>query len=230
MSHHQKRFPNETEAYRRARDELLNFEVDLRQRIAKLGELRRALPLGGALKEDYIFQEFDSEENIVSTRFSDLFSKGKNTLLIYSFMYGPQMEQPCPACTSLIDGFSGIIEHLEDRIDVAIIARSPIERIEAFADTRRWKNLRLLSSAENTYNADYFAETEEGVQLPAANVFTRNENGIFHFFNTELLYADLEGHPRHMDLAWPIWNILDMTPEGRGDNWGPKLRYEKLRY
>ena len=223
---HNKRFPNESDEYRRARNVLLEFEVDLRARIDALGKMRRELPPGGALKEDYVFQEMVAGGTIRDVAFSELFAPAKPALFAYSFMFGPDMAQPCPACTSLIDGFSGIAQHLADRINMVVIVKSPIERVMEFAESRPWANIRLLSSANNTYNADYFGENADGVQIPAANVFTQSTQGIHHFFSTELLYADLQGHPRHMDLAWPIWNILDMTPEGRGVDWFPRLDYD----
>jgi predicted dithiol-disulfide oxidoreductase (DUF899 family) len=222
---HDKKFPGESDQYRAARNSLLKQEIDLRQKIEDIGKMRMALPLGGKIKEDYIFRKLinDEEKNI---RLSELFEADKTSLIIYSYMYGPNMDKPCPACTSLIDGFNGTAMHITDRVNLAVVAKSPIKRIVDFTNTRNWVNLHLLSSGNNSYNSDYFAETPDGTQLPACNVFTKAPDGIYHFYSTELLYAPLKGHPRHMDLMWPVWNMLDITPQGRGNDWFPRLSYD----
>ena len=140
-------------------------------------------------------------------------------------MYGPDAEHPCPMCTCFLDGLDRYALHLTQRVNLAVVAKSPIERIHAWAAERGWTRLRLLSSSGNTYNADYLAEDPEGGQMPACNVFTRADDGICHFSAAEVLYAPIKGHPRHVDLLWPIWSFFDLTPEGRG-NWMPKLSYE----
>lgn len=229
---HTNQFPNESDAYREARNELLVAEMALRKQYEEVAKLRRTLPTGGTLKEDYIFdegvQDLSDQNTVKQTRFSELFSQGKNSLIIYSFMYATDAEKPCPACTSILDSFNGIAPHVRDRVNFVVVAKSPIEKIRAWARGRGWKNLRLLSSANNTYNADYFAEHEEWGQMPAINVFNKTENDIHHFYNTELLYAPSEEgqHPRHADFVWPLWNMFDLTPEGRGTDWGPKYTYE----
>ena len=116
---------------------------------------------------------------------------------------------------------------MRDRVNFAVVARSPIERIRAFARERGWRNLRLLSSARNTYNVDYRAENADGAQLPALNVFVRRDGRVHHFYNTELLYTRTEPGQdgRHVDLIWPLWNLFDLTPEGRGTGWYPRLAY-----
>ena len=130
---------------------------------------------------------------------------------------------PCGMCSSILDGLNGNARHIDQRVNFVAVARSPIERILAFARPRGWNSLRLLSSANNTYNADYFGETSEGDQYPMANVFMREGDVIRHFWGTDMLYADLDRQPRHMDLMWPLWNLLDTTPEGRGRDWYPPL-------
>ncbi len=107
------------------------------------------------------------------------------------------------------------------------MAKSPIERIREFARGRGWKNLCLLSSASNSYNNDYQGENEKGSQMPSLNVFVRRNGKISHAYNTELLFAPKEPGQdgRHVDMIWPVWNIFDYTPEGRGTDWSPKLSY-----
>jgi predicted dithiol-disulfide oxidoreductase (DUF899 family) len=221
---HDKRFPGEDTRYRRARNTLLEAELALEEQLRKVCEMRQALPLGGKVAEDYLFDTTD-DGTLRTIRLSELFESGKSSLFLYSLMFGPDDEKPCPACTSLVDGFNGIRQHAEDRINMAIVAKSPIERIAELARSRGWNGLRLLSSAGNTYNRDYFAETPTGAQIPAANIFVQRNGEIRHFYAAEMLYADQPGrHPRHVDRIWPIWNLFDLTPEGRGD-WGPKLAY-----
>jgi predicted dithiol-disulfide oxidoreductase (DUF899 family) len=229
---HQKQFPGEGEAYRKARDELLQMEIDLRKRIEEVAAFRRTLPLGGKLKDEYVFEEgavdLADQVTVKQTRFSELFAKGKQSLIIYSFMYAPEADKPCPMCTSILDGLNGNSPHVNNRVNFAVIAKAPIQKIRSWALSRGWKNLRLLSSLKNTYNADYFAENSEGSQLPALNVFQKTAEGIYHFYNTELLYVPPEKgqNPRHVDLIWPLWNLFDLTPEGRGTSWFPKFSYE----
>ena len=220
-----KRFPNESIEYRQARSRLLRAEVDLRKQIEQVARERRKLPMGGHIKEDYTFKSIIPDGVVKSVRLSELFSPGKGSLIIYSFMYGPQMEEPCPSCTSLIDGFNAVAPHTTQRMNMVIVAKSPIERIMTFARSRGWDRIRFLSSHQNTYNTDYWAESEDGSQLPMVNVFVKRNSTFHHFWGSELLFAEAEGDPRHVDLLWPLWNLLDLTPEGRGTNWNPKLSY-----
>ena len=217
------RFPGETAKYRSARDKLLKSEIALRRQIESVAAQRRKLPPGGALREDYVFDAAGGPVPL-----SSLFAPGKDTLLIYNFMFGPQMAAACPACTSILDGLDGAALHAAQRVNLAIVARSPIDRVLGFARERGWRHLRLLSSAGNTYNRDYHGEDENGDQFPMMNVFTRRGGRMRHAWGTELFFgpADRGQDKRHVDLIWPLWNLLDMTPEGRGTGWWPKLSYE----
>lgn len=221
---HPVRFPGESPEYRAARDTLLRAEVALRERLADVAALRRQLPQGGPLKADYRFESADTAGT--SVRLSELFAPGKSSLIVYSFMFGPDADAPCPMCTSFLDGADAAVPHITQRLNFAVVAKSPAERLRNWKERRGWKNLRLLSSTHNTYNADYFAETPDGRQIPACNVFVSTDDGIRHFYATELLYVSLDGHPRHVDLLWPIWSFFDLTPEGRGTDWNPKLAYD----
>ena len=222
---HAIRYPGESDGYRAARTRLLQAELDLRRQLEAVAALRRELPLGGRVETDYVFEEAtDGEPRPV--RLSELFAPGKRSLVLYSYMYGPAMPEPCPMCTSFLDGIDAYAPHLTQRVNLAVVAKSPANRLRAWASRRGWKGLRLLSSAANSYNRNYVAETPDGQQLPACNVFTRTDDGIFHFWAAEMLYVPTGGHPRHLDLLWPIWNFFDLTPEGRGTDWLPKLTYE----
>lgn len=221
---HEKRYPNETPAYREVRDRLLDEERDLRDRTEAVAQARRSLPLGGPVKEDYVFRE-GSVAGVRDVRLSDLFGE-HDSLLLYSYMYGPQAKAPCVMCTSLLDGLDGQAQHISQRMGIAAVARSDAERLHAWKASRPWPHLRLLSSEANTYNTDYFAETPDGLQWPACNVFVRRDGRIHHWWGAEVLFPEQEGQPRHIDMLWPLWNTLDLTPEGRGTDWYPRLSYE----
>lgn len=229
---HSMRFPNESSDYRSARNSLLDAERELRRDLERVAALRRELPVGGRVAEDYTFEEGGSDphdlETVRRTRLSELFSPGKDTLILYSYMYGPEMKAPCVSCTSILDGLDGEAPHVSQRVNFAVVAKSPLRRIRQFAADRGWRHLRLLSSAHNTYNNDYHGENANGAQIPALNVFVRRNGAIHHFYNTELLYLPSEPGQdgRHVDLIWPLWNLFDYTPDGRGTNWNPKLTYD----
>ena len=154
------RFPNENDEYRAARDRLLQAELALRRQVEEVAALRRKLPGGGEVPQDYVFM---SEKGKV--RLAKLFERG-GTLVAYSFMYGPKMEQACPMCTSFLDGLNGNAQHIAQRTSLVVIAKSPIARILEYARGRGWSNLRLLSSEGTSYNRDYHGENEQESQLP----------------------------------------------------------------
>lgn len=230
MSTHKIRFPGETSTYRAARDKLLDAEIELRRATENVAAQRRTLPLGGEVPQDYAFEEVVGDYGKGKkreVRMSELFARGKDTLILYNFMYGPDMKRPCPLCTSIIDSLDGAAHHIAQRTNMAVVAKSPIERIREFAKERGWRNVRLLSSKGSTYNRDYQGENADGEQMPALNVFVRRNGKIFHSWNSELMFAPPEPGQdfRHVDTIWPLWNLLDMTPDGRGEAWRPKLSY-----
>jgi predicted dithiol-disulfide oxidoreductase (DUF899 family) len=239
-------FPGESAEYRAARDRLLERERNVRREIEAVAAARRELPPGGSVPEDYGLQAAGPNGASTDVKLSELFESGKDSLVIYSFMFPrhpaddrpgpdtgrtaelPLAETPCPSCTSILDGLDGAARHLQARINLVAVARSPLPRILDFAGERGWRHLRLLSSAANTYNRDYLAETDEGIQMPILNVFVKDGDQIRHFWATELLYApgDEGQEPRHVDLIWPIWHVLDATLEGRGtESDFPRLGY-----
>lgn len=220
------RLPGEDQAYRTARNELLKAERELRQRIERVAELRRALPPGGPLKEDYEFLEAGPSQETGAVRFTTLFEPGKDSLVIYGFMY-PEGGSPCPMCSAFLDSLDGAAPHIEQVVNLAAVARASPGELRDWAAQRGWRNLRLLSSSGTSYNADYLAENAQGDQLPILNVFHKTGSGIRHSYATELFFQPAEKgqNPRHVDMLWPLWNLLDLTPEGRG-NWYPSLDYE----
>jgi predicted dithiol-disulfide oxidoreductase (DUF899 family) len=226
MRVHKMRFPGETARYRESRNRLLEAERDLRRQVEKVAAMRRKIPLGGKIPEDYVF-----EEAAGTVKLSELFRPGKNTLVVYSYMYGPAMKFPCPMCTSFIDGLNANAPHFTQRANLAVVAKSPFARIQEFAHSRGWNNLRLLSSANNNYNRDYFGEMPERGQMPSLNVFVKRADKIHHFYQTELLFMppDKGQNERHLDMAWTLWNLLDFTPDGRGTEWFPQIQYAPSR-
>ena len=213
------RFPNESDEYRGARDALLAEEIELRRHIERVARQRRALPPGGVVAKDY---RFAGENGPVD--FSKLFGD-KQTLAVYNWMYGPKREQPCPMCTTLLSAWDGISADVEQRIALVVVARSPIERLAAFKKERGWRHLRLHSDVSGDYTRAYVSADDADV--PAFNVFTRRDGTIRHFWSGEMGSgtADPGQDPRGAPDLMPIWTILDSTPEGRGTDWYPKLKY-----
>jgi predicted dithiol-disulfide oxidoreductase (DUF899 family) len=227
---HAFRFSSESPEYRHARDRLLQAELDLVKQVDAVARMRQRLPLGGAAP-DYVFEEgaadLNDRDTVRAVRLSQLFEPGKDTLVVYSFMYGPDMPEACPMCTSFIDGLNGNGGHIRQRVNLVIVAKSPIERMRSFARERGWYGLRLVSSAKNTYNRDYYGELPDGDQITMMNVFGRRNGTIYHFWGSEVRFIPAgDRDPRHIDLMWSLWNVLDLTPEGRGKDWYPALSYE----
>lgn len=239
-------FPGESREYRAARDRLLEQEIELRRAMEAVAAARRELPRGGVVPEDYVLQGVGADGDPTDVRLSELFASGRDSLVVYSFMFprdpgddrpGPASGQtaqlkleegPCPSCVALLDQLDGAAVHANQHINLAVVAKSPLPRILTFARERGWRGLRLLSSADTTYNRDYGAETAEGSQRPMLNVFHRKGDTIRHFWGSELFYAptDAGQDPRHVGTIEPLWNLYDLTPEGRGSDWDEQLRYQ----
>jgi predicted dithiol-disulfide oxidoreductase (DUF899 family) len=238
-------FPNESAEYRASRDRLLGLEVDLRRAMEAVAAARRELPPGGVVPKDYVFEGAGVDGALTDVRLADLFEPGKESLVIYSFMCPrdpgdlrpgpdagqaaqlPLAEGPCPSCVAFLDQLDGAAEHAAQQINLAVVAKAPLPRILAFAGERGWRRLRLLSSRTTSYNRDYLAETAEGHQRPMLNVFHRDGDTIRHFWGSELLYALCEPgqDPRHVGTLEPVWNLFDLTREGRPPDWDEQLRY-----
>jgi predicted dithiol-disulfide oxidoreductase (DUF899 family) len=214
-------FPNESPEYRLARDVLLAEEIELRRHIEQVAAQRRALPPGGAVSGDY---RFEGEHGPVD--FAGLFGD-KQTLVVYSYMFGPQRERPCPMCTSLLSAWDGEARDLGQRVALAVVARSPIDRLVAFKSERGWRHLKLYSDTNDNYSRDYHGIGKDGGDDAAFAVFTRRDGTIRHFWSGEMggESADPGQDPRGAPDLMPLWTILDATPEGRGSDWYPKLDY-----
>ena len=212
-------YPNESAQYRAARNELLVEEIELRRRLEQVASRRRALPPGGELPQDF---EFASEEGRI--RFSSLFGD-KHTLMVYSMMYGPQREKPCPMCTSFLTSWNGTARNLRERVAIAVTARSPIERLIGYKNDRGFTNLPFLSDGSGDYTRSYV--NLEDADVPGFSVFSRRDGSIRHFYSGEMsgAMADPGQDPRGGPDLDPLWLMLDLTPEGRGTTWYPKLDY-----
>jgi predicted dithiol-disulfide oxidoreductase (DUF899 family) len=238
--------PGESPEYRAARDRLLEREIELRRAMEDVAAARRELPPGGVVKEDYVFHGAGADGEPTDVRLSELFAPGKDSLAIYSFMFPrdpgdqtpgphdgetallPLADGPCPSCTALLDQLDGAVGHASQHVNIVVVAKAPLPRVLVFVRERGWRRLRVLSSAGNTYNADYFAETSAGLQRPMLTVFHREGDVIRHFWSSELLYAPSEPgqEPRHVGTLEPLWNLFDLTPHGRPSNWVEQFSYD----
>jgi len=234
-------FPNESAVYREARNTLLDAEIELRRRAEAIAAMRRGLPPGGEVPENYAFERIGADFRPERLRLSELFGK-HDTLLLYSFMFGAERDQPCPGCTHLLDCLDGAARHVPQRAAFYVVAKSPIARLAAWAHARGWNHLKLLSTAGNRYDADYYGDTgaltpamrrERGLtddsvsDEPMLNVFVKDGDTVRHFWGSELVFAPEEPGQNHrgLDFMDPVWGMLDTTPEGRGKEFFPKVDY-----
>lgn len=212
-------FPSESAEYRRARNALLAEEIELRRHIERVAEQRRQLPPGGEVTRNY---GFEGENGPVTL--AELFGD-KDTLVIYSYMFGPRREKPCPMCTSLMGSWERKVPDIEQRVALAMVARSPIERLVAARKARGWTQLKVYSDGDGDYTRDYVSA--EDADVPGYTVFTRRDGTIRHFWSGEMSgeMADPGQDPRGAPDLDPLWTLLDTTPGGRGADWYPKLDY-----
>ncbi len=213
------RLPNESPDYRRARQALLVEEIELRRHIERVAAQRRALPPGGEVTKSYVFE---SEAGPVAL--ADLFA-GKQTLIVYSYMFGPQREQPCPMCTSFMGTWEGKLADIEQRAAFVFVARAPLPRLLAAARARGWTRHKILSDPSGDYTRAYVSA--EDADVPGYTVFTKSGGTIRHFWSAEMGMdtADPGQGPRGAPDIDPLWTILDTVPEGRGTDWYPSLKY-----
>jgi len=213
------RIPGESEEYRKARTALLAEEIELRRHIERVAAMRRRLPPGAPMTKEYRFEGVDGPVGL-----ADLFGD-KDTLVVNSFMYGPQRQRPCPMCTATLGAWDGTARDVEQRISFVMTARSPLSRILDFGRERGWRNLRLFSDPSGQYTRDFVHPDD--VDIAAYNVFTRRDGTIRHFWKEEMgpETADPGQDPRGAPDFMPMWLIFDTTPEGRHPTWYPSLEY-----
>ncbi len=215
------RFDNETPEYKKIRDELQEAEIALREQRERVAALRRTLPRDQVVA-DLVFQEVRNGKT-VDVRLSELFETPDQPLVLMQFMYGKKQEDACPMCSMWADGYNGAMKHLRQHMNFAVLVAGDAAAFQAFADERGWGNLRIVSSGATTLKADLGFETPEGGQIPGVSVFERKPDGtVAHFYSQSAMMGDMG---RGMDLLSPVWNYMDLTPEGRAD-WFPGLDYE----
>ncbi len=210
-------FPNETPLYRQARNELLEQEIELRRQIERVSALRRQLPPGGEVTRDY---RFESEDGPV--KLADLFGQ-RDTLIVYSYMFGPRREKMCPMCASFLNSIDLKLPAMQERVAFAAMARSPIERQLDNKRARGWKNMPIYADTDGAFTRDYVHPDD--ADIPAYNVFTRRDGKLRHFYAGEMSgdMADPDQDPRGAPDLDILWTLLDTTPEGRGADWYPGL-------
>ena len=222
------RLLNESREYLEKREELRLAEMEMFRNIERVAALRRGLPVGAEV-HDYIFQEGPrdlnaSDDPVTSVRLSELFSGPERALIVYHFMYGKRNTNACPMCTMWIDAYNAVAPHLTQNVDLAIVAAADPATLRAHARTRGWHNLRLLSAGDNTFKYDFRGEDAEGHQDSALSVFTRDAAGTLRHVYTTHPWLDDDMNERGIDLLQPVYNMLDLTPQGRG-NWYASLDY-----
>jgi predicted dithiol-disulfide oxidoreductase (DUF899 family) len=215
-----KPYPNDSAAYRTARTALLAEEIELRRHIERVAAQRRTLPPGGEAR-GYTFLD----ENGKTITLADMFGQ-HDTLVSYFWMYGPQRERPCPMCTAFLGSLDIPVADLAQRIALAVIGRSPVSRQLAFARERGWRNLKFYQCVGDDFPRDYRGLAPDDSEWPALDVWIRRESKILHFWGAELGGTQDPGQdPRGAPDPTPLWNILDLTPAGRGTDWYPQLSY-----
>ena len=220
------RFPNEPDDYRKARDELLEAEVKLRDEIESVAALRRQLPPGGPLKKPYAFERPLANGGTEKVAFDALFGE-HDALILYTMMFGPDWDAPCPSCTCIVDSINVNSRGVGETCAIAVTTQATPAQIREWSKRRGWY-VDIVSATNNSYVLDYAGfETDDPSVVSCMNVFRKDKNGITHFWASELLSRPMDnGHPRHVDMIWPMWNLLDMTPMGRGDAMVPKQDFE----
>ena len=210
----------ESDQYRHQRDELRVAELDLIDRVERVAELRRKLP-ADTMVDDYGLIDIASGERV---RLSELFSAPDRALVLYHFMYGKAQTEPCPMCTMWIDGYNAASPHLTQNVDFAVVAAAEPTALSAYAVSRGWGNLCLLSAGDTTFKYDLGSEGADGAQTEWISVFIRASDGtVRHVYSKGAQMAD-DRRERGIDLLSPVWHLLDLTPHGRGD-WYPSLNY-----
>ena len=227
-TYRQTNLPNESPEYLAKREEVRLAEIELLNTRERVAALRRELPKGATI-QDYEFLEVPTSLNqdgdpAAKVRLSELFTAPDRSLVIYHFMFGKKQTTACPMCTAWIDGYNGVAHHLAQNVDLAIVAAADPATLRAHARNRGWDKLRLLSAGESTFKYDLGSEDGEGGQDSTISVFTRDSKGTLrHFYSVHpRLGEDIK--ERGIDELTPIFNMLDLTPQGRG-KWYASLDY-----
>ncbi len=229
----------QTPEYRKLRDELLEAETARKDQRERVAALRRTLPFGPVIAEDYLFHEGpaeltkdadDSNDEIREVRMSELFAPGKDSLIVIHTMFPEDDERPCPMCNMWADGYNATAPHVADNVNFVLVAKKEIRELRRWARGRSWNRIRLLSSHGSRFNLDFGAEGKDGRQFPGVSVFRRESDRIHHFSSTEAGFTPNAIDPnvkeyRGIDLFSPVWHLFDLLPEGR-EEWLPSYSYE----
>nr|WP_312797804.1 DUF899 family protein [Tianweitania sp.] len=215
-------FTEESAAYAKARMDLLADEIELRRHMTRVAEQRRSLPPGPIIMKHYRFLDADDRQ----LRLLDLFGH-KDALVTYFWMYGPERKRPCPMCTNWLGGVNGNAADIRQNVALKIIGRSSVERQQAFAHERGWRDLDFVQTIGDDYANDLGLINEDGSENPALLVFKRDGEEVRLFWKSEMTaeMADLGQDPRDAPDIAPLWSILDLTPNGRRRDWYPSLSY-----
>jgi predicted dithiol-disulfide oxidoreductase (DUF899 family) len=218
----------ESPEYLAKREQLRLAEIELMRQRENVAALRRNLPQGAAI-QDYQFEEGPRDLNagdapVRPVRLSQLFTQPNRSLVIYHFMYGKRQTKACPMCTAWLDGANGVAHHLAQNLDFAVVAAADLPTLRAFARTRGWDKLRLVSAGDSTFKYDFGSENREGQQDSTVSVFTRDAGGALRHFYSAHPWMAPDIRERGIDLLTPIWHFMDLTPQGRG-NWYTSLDY-----
>jgi len=227
---------NESAEYLKSREELRLAEIELMRQRERVAELRRELPEGATI-QDYEFLEGpisldEGDEPVEKVRLSELFTAPDRSLVIYHLMFGKKQTKACPMCTAWIDAFNGVAHHLAQNVDLAIVAAADPSTLRAYARERGWDKLRLLSAGESTFKYDLGSEDHDGGQDSTISVFTRESDGTLRHFYSGHPWLGEDIKERGIDELNPIWNVLDLTPQGRGTfytslDYGTKVQVAK---
>lgn len=215
-------FPGASADYETARKALLAEEIEFRRHMTRLAEQRRALPPGPVIRKNYRFRD----EQAFEVGLRDLFGD-KDTLVTYFWMYGPQRERPCPMCTNWLGAVNGNAADIKQRVSLKILGRSPVERQYAFAQERGWRDLNFVQTVGDDYASDLGVLMPDGSEFPALVVFKRDGDEVRLFWTSAMTreMADPGQDPRDAPDIASLWSVLDLTPDGRGTDWYPKLKY-----
>lgn len=215
-------FSGESAAYHQARQELLAEEIELRRHMTRVAAQRQSLPPGPVIETDYRFEDESGRE----VGLIDLFGT-HDTLVTYFWMYGPQRERPCPMCTNLLGSVNGNAVDIAQRMSLKILGRSTVARQQAFAQERGWQGLDFVQTVGDDYAKDLGILHEDGSEDPSIVVYRRDGDQVRLFWTSGMSkeLADPGQDPRDAPDLAALWNVLDLTPEGRGKDWYPKLSY-----
>lgn len=218
-------FSNESSAYAKAREALLAEEIEVRRHLGRLARQNRELPEGPELAGPWKFASMNGGE----LELADMFGT-KDTLVLYHWMFGPERNRPCPMCTNLLGPLAGNAADLGQRVALAVVARSKVERMIAFGVERGWRDLPYYQAVGDDFSTAIGGfDPETRAEMPVLMVLRKVDGKVRLHWMGEMTMdmADPGEDPRGaVDIA-PLWNILDLTPAGRDPKWYPRLSYER---